>query len=106
MAAIKYISDVLNKPGVNGKRQTRRYTPVGNSIGEGAQLEHERQGRPRIADFPCPKCGQDALICRTLLQMRLLRPSWCFGDGYRLHVVEKLQLRAGAIGQHVGIHDP
>ena len=38
--------------------------------------------------------------------MRLLRPSWCFGDGYRLHVVEKLQLRAGAIGQHVGIHDP
>lgn len=65
MADIEYISNFLNKPGVKGKRQTRRYIPVGNSIGEGAQLEHERQGRPRIADFPCPKCGQDALICRS-----------------------------------------
>lgn len=65
MADIEYISDFLNKPGVEGKRQTRGYIPLGNSIGGGAQLGHNRQGRPRIADFPCSKCGQDALVCRS-----------------------------------------
>lgn len=30
-----------------------------------SQLEHNRQGRPRIADFPCPKCGHDSLVCRS-----------------------------------------
>lgn len=29
------------------------------------QSERDRQGRPRIADFPCPKCGHDSLICRS-----------------------------------------